>query len=193
MTIDFPIPAGITIATPKPTEIVISGIDKQRVGQVGRGDPRLPRPRALQGQGRQVCRRIHLPQGRQEEVRTAMAMTKHAKDVRTRRARASRDPRRQRRTVVPRLSVFRSSKQIYAQVIDDANGDTLVAASSLEKAHAWQSEDRRDRRGGEGGRQADRRARQAGVKDVVFDRGGYLYPRPRQGAGRGGARGRAEF
>ena len=76
----------------------------------------------------------------------------------------------------PRLSVFRSSKQIYAQVIDDERGVTLVAASSLEK----------DMRGKlktganidaakEVGRLIAERAGQAGVKEVVFDRGGYLY------------------
>ena len=46
----------------------ITGIDKQKVGQVGGRDPRVPPARALQGQGREVRRRIHLPQGRQEEV-----------------------------------------------------------------------------------------------------------------------------
>jgi large subunit ribosomal protein L18 len=50
-----------------------------------------------------------------------------------------------------RLSIFRSSKHIYAQVIDDDAGKTLAAASSAE------------------------RAKEQGVKDVVFDRGGYLY------------------
>ena len=76
----------------------------------------------------------------------------------------------------PRLSVFRSSKQIYAQVIDDDAGRTLAAASSLEK----------DTRGklktganveaaAEVGRMIAERAVQAGVKQVVFDRGSYLY------------------
>ena len=76
----------------------------------------------------------------------------------------------------PRLSVFRSSKQIYAQVIDDDAGHTLAAASSLEK----------DTRGklktganveaaAEVGRMIAQRAVDAGVKQVVFDRGSYLY------------------
>ncbi|HWT30428.1 MAG TPA: 50S ribosomal protein L18, partial [Propylenella sp.] len=76
----------------------------------------------------------------------------------------------------PRLSVFRSSKQIYAQVIDDERGVTLAAASSLEK----------DMRGKlktganvdaakEVGRLVAERASAAGVKQVVFDRSGYLY------------------
>jgi large subunit ribosomal protein L18 len=76
----------------------------------------------------------------------------------------------------PRLSVFRSSKQIYAQVIDDERGTTLAAASSLEK-------DMRDKlkSGGnvdaakEVGRLIAERAGAAGVTSVVFDRSGYLY------------------
>jgi large subunit ribosomal protein L18 len=76
----------------------------------------------------------------------------------------------------PRLSVFRSSKQIYAQVIDDERGTTLAAASSLEK-------DMRDKlkSGGnvdaakEVGRLIAERASAAGVTSVVFDRSGYLY------------------
>ena len=76
----------------------------------------------------------------------------------------------------PRLSVFRSSKQIYAQVIDDGQGRTLAAASSLEK-------DMRERlptganvaAAAEVGRLIAERAAQAGVKEVVFDRSGYLY------------------
>jgi large subunit ribosomal protein L18 len=76
----------------------------------------------------------------------------------------------------PRLSVFRSSKQIYAQVIDDERGVTLAAASSLEK-------DMRGKLKGGGnvdaakevGRLVAERAGAAGIKDVVFDRSGYLY------------------
>lgn len=56
----YAIPEGITIATPKPTEITISGIDAQQVGG-GRGDPRVPPARALQGQGREVFGRDHRP------------------------------------------------------------------------------------------------------------------------------------
>ena len=76
----------------------------------------------------------------------------------------------------PRLSVFRSSKHIYAQVIDDAKGETLVAASSIEKDV---------RAGGKTGGNIEAakavgvrlaaRAKEKGVKQVVFDRGGYLY------------------
>ncbi|MDA7946321.1 MAG: 50S ribosomal protein L18 [Hyphomicrobiaceae bacterium] len=76
----------------------------------------------------------------------------------------------------PRLSVFRSSKHIYAQVIDDTQGKTVAAASSIEK-------DLRKSlpKGGDiGAAQAvgkliAERAVKAGIKDVIFDRGGYIY------------------
>ena len=79
----------------------------------------------------------------------------------------------------PRMSVFRSTRHIYAQIVDDRAGRTLVAASSLckelpdlaegvelstKKALAWRV-----------GALAAQRAREAGIDKVVFDRGGYLY------------------
>ena len=75
-----------------------------------------------------------------------------------------------------RLSVFRSSKHIYAQIIDDQDGRTLASASSLEK-------DMRDKlktgadssAAGEVGKLVAERALKAGVKEVAFDRGGYKF------------------
>ena len=72
----------------------------------------------------------------------------------------------------PRLSVFRSNKFIYAQLIDDAAGRTLAAASSREADLA--GEGRVERSKVVGQRLAER-ARAAGVEAVVFDRGGYRY------------------
>jgi large subunit ribosomal protein L18 len=75
-----------------------------------------------------------------------------------------------------RLSVFRSSKHIYAQVIDDDRGATLAAASSLEETA------REGLKSGAGidaakavGKLIAQRAQEKGVKHVIFDRGGYLY------------------
>ena len=72
----------------------------------------------------------------------------------------------------PRLSVFRSAPNIYAQVIDDQSGVTIVQASSLEGdkqqgSHAAAAT--------EVGKLVAQRAIEKGVKDVVFDRGGYIY------------------
>ena len=75
-----------------------------------------------------------------------------------------------------RLSVFRSSKHIYAQLIDDNEGATLASASSLEKEALGELKT------GSGvaaakavGKLIAERAQQKGVKDVIFDRGSYLY------------------
>ncbi len=75
-----------------------------------------------------------------------------------------------------RLSVYRSSKHIYAQVIDDANGQTMASASSLEKEmrSSFKTGANVDAAKVVGQRIAER-ASAKGVKDVVFDRGGYLY------------------
>src|SRR3984885_11826461 len=74
----------------------------------------------------------------------------------------------------PRLSVFRSAKNIYAQVIDDAGGVTLAHASSLEGGKKRDKGADKDAAARVGKLVAER-ALDKGVKDVVFDRGGYLY------------------
>ncbi len=76
----------------------------------------------------------------------------------------------------PRLSVFRSSKQIYAQIIDDEKGVTVVAASSLEKANrdTLKSGANVDAAKVVGKLLAERAVAQ-GIKTVVFDRGAYMY------------------
>ena len=76
----------------------------------------------------------------------------------------------------PRLSVFRSSKQIYAQVIDDARGHTIAAASSLEKTLRELMKTGADVEAARRvGKELAERAKKAGVDKVVFDRGGYMY------------------
>ena len=76
----------------------------------------------------------------------------------------------------PRLSVFRSSKQIYAQVIDDEHGRTLAAASSMEKAMREQLKTGATVEAARiVGKEIAERAKKAGVAKVVFDRGGYMY------------------
>jgi len=76
----------------------------------------------------------------------------------------------------PRLSVFRSGKHIYAQIIDDAQGVTLAAASTAEKDVRGKVKTGADKSAaGEVGKLVAERASKAGVKDVVFDRGGYKY------------------
>ncbi len=73
----------------------------------------------------------------------------------------------------PRLSVFRSSKNIYAQIIDDRAGVTLAAASSLEAGKDAKGSDKQA--AAKVGALVAQRAIEKGLKDVVFDRGGYIY------------------
>ena len=93
--------------------------------------------------------------------------------------------RRQRRTRFalrqagggrPRLSVFRSGKHIYAQVIDDRKGTTLASASSLDEDVKGKLKTGADKSAAvEVGKLLAQRALAAGVKEVVFDRGGYIF------------------
>ena len=77
---------------------------------------------------------------------------------------------------VPRLSVFRSNKHMYAQIIDDVKGHTLVAASTKEKALAAKLSKTWDTDAAKAvGDYIGKKAIEAGVKKVVFDRSGYLY------------------
>jgi large subunit ribosomal protein L18 len=76
----------------------------------------------------------------------------------------------------PRLSVFRSSKHIYAQVIDDTHGQTLVAASSLDKSVREHPKfENKVALAGFVGKLLGERAVQKGISRVVFDRNGFLY------------------
>jgi large subunit ribosomal protein L18 len=101
-------------------------------------------------------------------------------EIRAREARLRRHRRTRKRVVGsadrPRLSVFRSLRHIYAQVIDDGSGGTLVAASTLD-ANLRDKVDGMSK--GEQARMVGelvaRRALEKGIREVVFDRGGYAY------------------
>jgi large subunit ribosomal protein L18 len=75
----------------------------------------------------------------------------------------------------PRLSVFRSGRHIYAQIIDDTRGVTLVAASSREPVAAGGAGGGKIGAGTAVGKLVAERAREKGIAKVCFDRGGYLY------------------
>ena len=97
-------------------------------------------------------------------------------DLRDRRRSRLRFQLRQKGAGRPRLSVFRSSKHIYAQVIDDGHGRTLAAASSLEKPLRESLRTGADKDAAAAvGKLVAERALAAGVRRVVFDRGAYLY------------------
>ena len=78
-------------------------------------------------------------------------------------------------TEMPRLCVFRSNKNIYAQIIDDTSGKTLVSASSLEKNAGIDANGSKKETAKKVGAAIAKKAVEASIKKVVFDRGGYLY------------------
>ena len=98
-------------------------------------------------------------------------MALSSRDIQRRRAQRVRTRLRQVAGERPRLSVFRSSKNIYVQVIDDVNGVTLAAASTLEGDSKGSDKEAAARVG----KLIAERAIEKGVKDVVFDRGCYIY------------------
>ncbi len=106
--------------------------------------------------------------------RVRRSKMKTAQEKLKRRAQRVRRRLKKNATGQPRLSVYRSSKNISAQIIDDSKGITLVSASTLEK-------DLRKSKGTDVaaamviGKLIGERAKKAGVEQVVFDRGGYLY------------------
>lgn len=94
----------------------------------------------------------------------------------------------------PRLNVYRSLSNIYAQVIDDATGTTLVATSTLDKALAGKFEFGGNKAAArEVGKLIAQKALDKGIKEVVFDRGGYLYHGRIQELAEGAREGGLEF
>ncbi len=103
-------------------------------------------------------------------------MPQQAKDLFLRRRQRVRAKLRRTANNRPRLSVFRSSKHIYAQIIDDAAGRTLAAASSLDGLLRQRLRTGADSAAaGEVGKLIAERAKAAGIERVVFDRGAYLF------------------
>ncbi|MCD7709508.1 MAG: 50S ribosomal protein L18 [Clostridiales bacterium] len=91
----------------------------------------------------------------------------------------------------PRLNVFRSETNIYAQVIDDVNGVTLVSASSLEKGFSCEGTKTDAAR--QVGQMVAERAKNKGIETVVFDRGGYIYHGRVQALAEGAREGGLQF
>ncbi len=101
-------------------------------------------------------------------------MAKKSTDIRRRNR--VRNSLKRHSTGRPRLSVFRSSRHIYVQVIDDRAGRTVASASSLEKDLRGSLKTGADVSAAAAvGKLVAERARKAGVEKVVFDRGGYIY------------------
>lgn len=94
----------------------------------------------------------------------------------------------------PRLSVFRSARHIYAQIIDDSEGHTLVSASTLDPELRSESKaDGKITKATEVGKLIAQRALAKGIKKVVFDRGGFIYHGRVKALAEGARKGGLEF
>ena len=184
--VNFSAPTGIEFDVPAPTRITVRGNDKQQVGRGRREDPQGPQARAVQGQGHPLRGRVRPEEGRQgrEGSRLMARVTRSQANVRRR--------RRIRKKVAgdsvrPRLSVFRSNRHIYAQLVDDATGRTVAAASDTRDVRGRQGQGRPR----QGRRCAARAARQGGRGGPCRVRSrGPPVPRPCESARRGRSRGR---
>jgi large subunit ribosomal protein L18 len=78
-------------------------------------------------------------------------------------------------TEKPRVSIFRSNKHIYAQIVDDLNNKTLISASSVEKGIVEKTDINKKDQAALVGKKLAEKAVNAGISEVVFDRNGYLY------------------
>ena len=182
----FPLPDGVTAEIDKQVAITLRGADKAVLGADGGQAAGAAQARSVQGQGHQVRGRSHPAQGRQEGGREMI----------TKDRRAPRDKRhyRLRRWVRgtaarPRLAVFRSLNHIYAQVVDDDTGRTLVAADSRSKEFRAGQPQGRQRGRRQSGRIAAGPAGQGGGRRPRGVRPRRVQvPRARQGPGRRGAR-----
>ncbi len=93
----------------------------------------------------------------------------------------------------PRLNIFRSLNQIYAQLIDDQSGRTLASASSLEQEIRRESKETKTEQARAVGELIARRAKEHGISQVIFDRGGFRYHGRVKALAEGARKGGLEF
>ena len=179
-------PDGISFEVENPTRLAVVGIDKELVGQIAAKVRATRKPEPYKGKGVRYAGEVRSAARPARPARSA-ARSNH----RTRRRTdtmtqvASRGAARRKRhdrirlhmagtEGRPRLAVFRSLNHIYAQVIDDASGKTLAAASTVEKELKG-SKSTKSEEAAKVGKLVAERAKSAGVERVVFDRAGFRY------------------
>ena len=150
-------PEGVETVLEGQNKITVKGIDKEKVGQFAAEIRDKRRPEPYKGKGIKYA---------DEVIRRKVRRKKHMKL----RNRFSGTAER------PRLAVFRSNNHMYAQIIDDTVGNTLVAASTLEKDVKAELEKTNNVEAAAYlGKVIAEKAKAKGITDVVFDRGGFIY------------------
>ena len=192
-----PIPEGLTVTADGNTKLAITGADKGVGRTVRRRRALAAAAGAVQGQGRQVRRRTDSPQGRQGRSLSVRNAGEHEEEMKKKIPNAKRRmwlARKARtRTALERservlLTVFRSGKHTYAQLVDRESGNTLATASTLDAAIAGEGSTAQ-RRSRQAGRRGDR-AHRAGEADRGSGLQSKRVPLPRPREGRGGRRSR---
>ena len=168
----FPIPKEIKIVVTENTKLTINGIDKKLVGQVAADIRRYYPPEPYKGKGGALRGRSGAAQGRQN--RSIVMALRDRKIIRHRihtriRKRVNGTAER------PRLAVHFSGKHVYAQVIDDDAGKTLVSAATTEEKIGGKKAGANRASAEKVGKAIAERLLSKKVENVVFDRGGFLY------------------
>ena len=156
-------PEGVETVLDGQNKITVKGIDKEKVGQYAAEIRDKRRPEPYKGKGIKYADEVIR---RNKKSRSEIRRKKHMKL----RNRFSGTAER------PRLAVFRSNNHMYAQIIDDTVGNTLVSASTLQKDVKAELEKTNNVEAAAYlGKVIAERAKEKGITDVVFDRGGFIY------------------
>ena len=158
-------PEGVETVLEGQNKITVKGIDKEKVGQYAAEIRDKRRPEPYKGKGIKYADEV-IRRKVSKKSRSEVRRKKHMKL----RNRFSGTAER------PRLAVFRSNNHMYAQIIDDTVGNTLVSASTLQKDVKAELEKTNNVEAAAYlGKVIAERAKEKGITDVVFDRGGFIY------------------
>ena len=167
--IDFPVPEGIKVECPSQTEIVISGTDKQKVGQVASEIAPIVRRSLIKAKA--CAMKVNTSSAKKARRSRDWSWVRNFRQMSAANCVFAASLKSGERT--PRLSVYRSSKHIYAQ-LSTIRRRTLAAASTKDKDYSGEKGGNVEA-AGLVGKQIAERAIKAGVENVIFDRGGYIY------------------
>ena len=173
-------PEGVETVVEGQNKIIVKGLSKEKVGQYAAEIRDKRRPEPYKGKGikyaDEVIRRKVGKTGKKISKESVKMVSKKSRsEVRVNKHRKLRN-RLSGTAECPRLAVFRSNNHMYAQIIDDTVGNTLVSASTLQKdVKANLEKTNNVDAAAYLGKVIAEKALEKGIKDVVFDRGGFIY------------------
>ena len=173
-------PEGIETVVEGQNKIIVKGLSKEKVGQFAAEIRDKRRPEPYKGKGIKyadevIRRKVGKTGEKISKESVKMVSKKSRSEVRVNKHRKLRN-RLSGTAECPRLAVFRSNNHMYAQIIDDTVGNTLVSASTLQKdVKANLEKTNNVDAAAYLGKVIAEKALEKGIKDVVFDRGGFIY------------------